>query len=70
LEETRGERVKTRDEIILLIEEDNTITTYQLALKLGITEKGVEYHLGKLKSDNILKRVGSTKAGHWEIVNN
>lgn len=33
----------------LLIKEDNTITTKQLALRLGITEKGVEYHLRKLK---------------------
>lgn len=32
-----------------------------------ITEDGVKYHLDKLKSDRIIKRVGSTR-GYWKVI--
>ena len=28
----------------------------------------VKQHLGKLKVENKIKRVGSTKSGHWEVL--
>jgi len=68
-EKTRGKTEKTREKIIQLIKVNNTITTPELASKTNITEKGVEYHLGKLKSDKILMRVGAAKGGHWQIIN-
>lgn len=64
-EETREE---TREKIIRLIKENNKITTIELASEIGISEKGIEYHLKKLKSGNILKRIGSTKDGQWKII--
>ncbi|WP_028298623.1 AlbA family DNA-binding domain-containing protein [Olivibacter sitiensis] len=67
-ENTRVETKPTRDKIIELIKEDKTITTPELADKLGITVKGVEYHLDRLKKDNIIRHVGPTKAGAWEIL--
>ena len=47
---------------------NNTITTSDLASEIGITEKGIAYHIDKLKSDKILIRVGPDKGGHWEIL--
>lgn len=67
-ETTRVETKSTRDKIIELIREDKRITTAELADKLEITVKGVEYHLDRLKKDNIIRHVGSTKAGAWEIL--
>lgn len=67
-ETTRVETKSTRDKIIELIREDKRITTAELADKLEITVKGVEYHLDRLKKDNIIRHVGPTKAGEWQIL--
>lgn len=70
--ENEGTRVEvkesTRDKIIELIKEDKTIAAPELAKKLGITIKGVEYHLNRLKNDRVIKHFGPTKAGVWEIL--
>ncbi len=65
LEETREE---TREKIIRLIKGNNKITTVELASEIGISEKGIEYHLEKLKTGNVLERIGSTKDGQWKII--
>jgi len=68
-EKTREEtREKTREEIIRLVKSNPKITTAELALIIGITNKGIEYHIKKLKEEGILVRVGSTKGGHWKII--
>jgi predicted HTH transcriptional regulator len=38
-------------------------------LEIGISAKGVEYHLSKLQSDKVLMRVGADKGGYWKILN-
>ena len=58
---------KTREKIVRLIQEDPTITTNQLAESLEVSVKGVEWQLNSLKRDNVIKRVGPDKGGHWEI---
>ena len=44
------------------------MTMDQLAKTLGITRKGVEWHIVRLKASDRIRRVGSTKGGHWEVV--
>jgi ATP-dependent DNA helicase RecG len=39
----------------------------ELADKIGISDTGIEWNIRKLKDLGILKRVGPTKGGHWEI---
>jgi len=34
---------------------------------LKITPDGVKYNLDKLVKNNIIERVGSTKAGYWKV---
>ncbi len=41
--------------------------TAELAVETGLTPKGVEYHLTKLKRDNLLSRVGGRKEGKWVV---
>ncbi len=57
--DTRGKtrvktRVKTKDLIIGLINQSNMITIPELAEMLGISDKGIEYQIARLKKDNIL----------------
>ena len=59
--------VKTVEKIIALIKENPKITQKELSEKTGLTIRGVEWNLKKLKEEGILKRIGSAKGGHWEI---
>ncbi len=66
---TVGETVeKTVGEILALINENPKITRDEISVKTGITVRGVEWNLAKLKQKGLLKRIGSTKAGHWEVI--
>ncbi len=52
-----------------LIRENNAISYDELAEKLGKTRETIRVYVKKLKEDyKILKRVGSDKNGHWEVV--
>jgi len=61
-------REKTRDKIISLIRTNNSITTAEIANAIGITDKGVEYHLYKLTTQGVLKHKGAKKTGKWVIL--
>ena len=61
-------REKTREKIIRAIIENKFITTSELAHLIGITEKDVEYQIQKLKSEEVIKRIGPDKGGHWEVI--
>jgi len=40
----------------------------ELAIETGITEKGIEYNLTKLKKEKKIVRIGGDKGGHWALV--
>ena len=44
------------------------ITITELATMLGITYKGVQYHITAMKKAGILKREGSGKSGYWKVL--
>jgi ATP-dependent DNA helicase RecG len=45
------------------------LTRKEIAEKLkDISEDGVKYHLAKLVKQGSLMRVGSTKAGYWQVL--
>ena len=59
---------KTTQRIIELIRKNPKISRKDMSRQLGnISEDGVKYHLSKLKEIGILKRIGSTRYGYWEI---
>jgi len=58
--------LKSSDKII---KDNPNITTTEMANTIGISEKGVEYQLNKLKRENLIKREGSKKSGKWIIIN-
>ena len=54
--------------IIQTIKSDNTITVAAIADKLKIPKRTVEREIAALKKLNRIRHVGSTKAGHWELL--
>ena len=39
-----------------------------MAERLGITPDGVKYHLMKMRADGVVRHVGATKGGRWEVL--
>ncbi len=68
--ETSSDDIKlsTADRIIRLICENPRHSARSLAESIGISAKGVEKQLAKLKSQGRIRRVGPAKGGSWEIV--
>ncbi len=57
-----------REQILNLLRDEPELTRNALAKRVGLTPDGVKYHLDGLKADGALRRVGSTRAGHWEVL--
>jgi ATP-dependent DNA helicase RecG len=53
--------------ILALVAENPRISTAQLAEAIGITPKGIEWQLTRLKKEGLLKRIGPAKGGSWAI---
>jgi ATP-dependent DNA helicase RecG len=60
--------LKTREKILELIRKDEHITTNTIAETIGISVKGIEWQISKLKEEGIIKRIGPDKGGHWEVI--
>ncbi len=58
---------KTREKIIELISQNPKITTKEIEKKTGLSRRGVEYNIDKLKKESVLIRIGSRKDGYWKI---
>jgi len=58
----------TQGKILFLLESTPTLTRRQLAVQLEMTEDGIKYHLNKLKKQERIRHVGSTKKGWWEVL--
>ncbi len=59
--------LKRLDKILQLIDKNRNITIMELSLQLDVTDKTIKRDIAKLKDENRIKRVGSLKAGHWDI---
>jgi ATP-dependent DNA helicase RecG len=56
------------EKIISLIKENPDITAKQIEEAIKLSRRGVEYNLDKLKRDGRLKRIGSAKGVHWQVI--
>ncbi len=59
---------KTVDKIIQIISNNPQITQKELEKLIGLSRRGIEWNLSKMKKQGVLKRVGSKKTGHWKII--
>jgi ATP-dependent DNA helicase RecG len=54
--------------ILHLIVADKFVTINSIAKSIGISTTAVENNLTKLKEKGMLRRIGSDKNGHWEVL--
>ena len=59
---------KTSEIILLMLKENPKLSAKKLSEKIGITSRAVEKQLANLVQKGIIKREGSPKGGHWEIL--
>jgi ATP-dependent DNA helicase RecG len=58
----------TQEKIMASLRAEPTLTRKLLAQRLSISEDGVKYHLNKFKAVGIIRHVGPTKGGRWEVI--
>ena len=59
---------ETSTQILGLIKRQPQLTAVEMAEVISITPKGIRYHLDRLKKEQLIRHVGPTKKGHWEII--
>lgn len=61
-------RMKTGEKILDVIVTNPEITAVELAEKVGLTVKGIQWNIKRLKEAGRLRRIGPDKGGHWEVI--
>ena len=59
--------LKSSLKIIELMKGNSLITIPEIAVIVGITERGVKKHISNLKQAGKIKRIGPDKGGYWEV---
>ncbi len=63
-----GDNQKSSEIILKLLKENPKLSAKKLSEQIGITSRAVEKQLAVLIEKGFLKRVGSPKGGHWEVL--
>ena len=61
-------KTTNKSKILAILETHPDYTAVDIAREIGLTDNGVRYHLDRLKKEGIIRRQGSKKVGHWEII--
>jgi len=67
-QKTEKSSQKSSQKILQILSGDGSVTTQQLADRLGISRRAVAKQIKNLQEQGLLKRVGPDKGGHWEVV--
>ena len=59
---------KTSDKVLRLIAANPSITISRIMTALSMSDSGIRTVLRKLQAQGVIRRVGSDKTGHWEII--
>ena len=70
LKTTKKSSLKSSLKIIELISINSKITIPEMASIIGISDRAIRKNINKLKKEGKIRRVGSDRAGHWEIIDN
>jgi len=67
---TKEDAVITKDgwAVLQIIRENPSVSAEEIGSRLGLTRAGAIYHINKLKTITKLRRVGSPRNGHWEVL--
>mgnify|MGYP000343841771 CR=1 FL=1 len=53
---------------LMWLRSGKTLKLKEIAEKLGWKINRVKYHVNRMRQQNIIKRVGTSHKGHWEVV--
>lgn len=59
---------RTDSEIVRRMKDAPSITTSHLAEEMGMSRIGIQKAIARLKANDIIRRVGPDKGGHWEVL--
>ncbi len=65
---SREKKLKSREKILQLLKVHPEYSARKLSESIGITEKGVEKQLARLKAEGRIKREGPDKGGEWIVL--
>jgi len=54
--------------ILIALKEQPSLSIRELAVQCGMSIHSAQHHINKLKEAGMIRHVGSTKAGHWEVI--
>ncbi|MCI5125426.1 MAG: HTH domain-containing protein [Candidatus Electrothrix sp. AR5] len=60
--------VENQVKILIIVKRNPKTSKKELAESLKISTTAIDKNIAKLKTLNVLKRVGPAKGGYWEIV--
>jgi len=63
-----GENVGVTGQILALLAQEPRLSAKEVASHLNKTTRTIERHLKALREQGRIQRVGSDKAGHWEVI--
>ena len=67
-EAAQESRAATQERILDLLRTEPAISRRVLAERIGITADGIKYHLTRLRAAGVVRHVGPTKGGRWEVL--
>ena len=65
---TQKSSEKSSEKILAAIATNPDISARQIAEAIGMSPRGVEKQLDKLRTQGVIRRVGPDKGGYWEVV--
>ena len=57
-----------KDTILSLIGQNSRITVKEMAEALGMNKRNAQIHVKKLTEQGLIRHVGASRGGHWEII--
>jgi ATP-dependent DNA helicase RecG len=58
----------TQERVLALLRAHPSMTRRELASRLGLSDNGIKYHLERMKAAGVIRHVGATKSGSWEVL--
>lgn len=59
---------KTVEKILEALRNNSKTTQAELSKITGLSRRGIEWNIQKLKSENRIERIGGAKGGYWKII--
>lgn len=58
----------TEKGILMIIKENNGVSSSEIAKKLGKDISTIKRAIRRLKTKGVVKYIGTTRNGHWEVI--